>query len=162
MIERVISGGQMGADQAGLAVAKRLGILTGGLVSKGFLTETGLRPDLAAEYGLEETDTVDYAERTERNVLLADGTVVFGDARSPGSMLTVRLCRRHGRPCLTIRPDAAPDQAARPLQAWLDEHRIATLHVVGNRASQAPRVAMLVDAVLELALQGTFSGSQGC
>ncbi len=102
MIERVISGGQTGADQAGLAVAKRLGIPTGGYVPKGFLTEAGPRPDLAAEYGLKETDTADYAERTERNVRLADGTVVFGDARSPGSMLTIRLCRRHGRPCLTI------------------------------------------------------------
>ena len=77
-------------------------------------------------------------------------------------MPTVGLCRRHGKPCITIPPDAAPDQAARQLQAWLEEHRIATLNVAGNRASQAPRVAMLVDAVLELALQGTFSGSQGC
>ena len=84
---------------------------------------------------------------------LADGTVVFGDARSPGSMLTIRLCRRHGRPCLTIPPDAAPDQAARQLRAWLDEHRIATLNVAGNRASQAPEIAQLVRAVLELALQ---------
>ena len=153
MVMKIISGGQTGADQAGLAVAKRLGIPTGGFVPKGFLTEAGPRPDLAAEYGLEETDTAAYPERTERNVRLADGTVVFGDARSPGSMLTIRLCRRHGRPCLTIPPDAAPDQAARQLRAWLDEHRIATLNVAGNRASQAPEIAQLVRAVLELALQ---------
>ena len=153
MVTRMISGGQTGADQAGLAVAKRLGIPTGGLVPKGFLTEAGSRPDLAAEYGLEETGTAAYPERTERNVCVADGTVVFGDARSPGSMLTIRLCRRHGKPCLTIPPDAAPDQAARQLRAWLDEHRIATLNVAGNRASQAPEIAQLVRAVLELALQ---------
>ena len=119
MIKRVISGGQTGADQAGLAVAKRLGIPTGGFVPKGFLTEAGPRPDLAAEYGLEETDTSAYPERTERNVRPADGTVVFGDARSRGSMLTARLCRRHGKPCRTIPLDAAPDQAARQLRAWL-------------------------------------------
>ena len=86
-------------------------------------------------------------------MLLADGTVVFGDARSPGSMLTIRLCRRQGRPCLTIPPDAAPEPAARQLRAWLDEHRIATRNLAGNRASQAPEIAQLVGAVLELALQ---------
>ena len=107
---------------------------------------------LAAENGLEETHTTAYPERTERNVRLADGTVVFGDARSPGSMLTIRLCRRHGRPCLTIPPDAAPDQAARRLGAWLDEHRIATLNVAGNRASQTPGISAFVAAVLERAL----------
>ena len=84
---------------------------------------------------------------------LANAMVVFGDARSPGSMLTIEICRRHGRPCLTIPPDAAPDQAARQLRAWLDEHRIATLNVAGNRAGQAPENAHLVRAVLELALQ---------
>src|SRR5262245_4392293 len=92
MIERVVSGGQTGADQAGLAVAKRLGIPTGGCMPRGWLTEAGPRPDLAVEYGLEETGTAAYSERTERNVLLADGTVVFGDARSIGSMLTIKLC----------------------------------------------------------------------
>ena len=122
MVTRIISGGQTGADQAGLAVAKRLGIPTAGFIPKGFLTEAGPRPDLAAEYGL----TTAYQQRTERNVRLADGTVVFGDARSPGSMLTIGLCRRHGRPCVTIPPNAAPDQAARQLRAWLDELRIAS------------------------------------
>ena len=150
MVAKIMSGGQTGADQAGLAVGKRLCIPTGGFVPKGFITEAGPRPDLAAKHGLEEADTTVYAER---NVRLADGTVVFGDARSPGSVLTIGLCRRHGKPRLTIPPDDVPDQAARQLRAWLDEHRIATLNVAGNRASQAPEIAHLVRAVLELALQ---------
>jgi hypothetical protein len=53
---------------------------------------------LAELYGLAETATAAYAERTERNVLASDGTIVFGDRRSPGSMLTARLCRQHGKP----------------------------------------------------------------
>jgi hypothetical protein len=85
-------------------------------------------------------------------VLLADCTVAFGDARSPGSMLTIRLCRRHGRPYHMIPPDAVPDQAAGQLRARLDEHRITTLNAAGNRASQAPEIAQWVRAVLELAL----------
>ena len=75
------------------------------------------------------------AQQVCTNVRVADGTVVIGDARSPGSMPTIRLCRRHGRPCLTIPPGAAPDQAARQLRAWLDEHRITTLNVAGNRVT---------------------------
>jgi Circularly permutated YpsA SLOG family len=126
MVERVISGGQTGADQAGLAVAMRLGIPTSGCMPKGWLTEDGPRPDLAVAYGLEEADTAAYPKRTERNVLASDGTVVFGDARSRGSMLTARLCRRHGRPCCMISLDDSLARAAARLRAWLDEHRVGT------------------------------------
>jgi Circularly permutated YpsA SLOG family len=132
MIERVISGGQTGADQAGLAVAKRLGIPTGGCMPKGWLTEDGPRPDLAAAYGLEEADTAAYLERTERNVLAADGTVVFGDARSRGSMLTASLCQRHGKPCCVAPLDDKPTSAAASLRAWLNEHWIRTLNVAAT------------------------------
>ena len=102
MIERFISGGQTGADQAGLAAARRLAIPTGGFMPKGWLTEDGPRPDLAVTYGLEEAGTASYPDRTERNVLASDGTVVFGDARSRGSMLTVRLCQRHEEPVCVL------------------------------------------------------------
>ena len=151
MVERVISGGQTGADQ-GLAAAKRLGVATGGCMPKGWLTEDGPRPDLAAAYGLEEADTAAYLERTERNVLASDGTVVFGDARSRGSMVTASLCQRHGKPCCVVPLDGKPTSAAASLRAWLNEHWIRTLNVAGNRASQAPGISALVTAVLERVL----------
>ena len=47
MIDRVISGGQTGADQAGWRAAKASGIPTGGWMPKGFLTEDGPRPEFA-------------------------------------------------------------------------------------------------------------------
>ena len=84
MISRIISGGQSGADQGGLEAAERLGVPTGGFMPKGFRTEDGPRPDLAARYGLVEASTPGYPERTERNVQLADGTAVFAAAGSPG------------------------------------------------------------------------------
>jgi ABC-type uncharacterized transport system ATPase subunit len=46
-------------------------------------------------------------------------------------------------------------------RAWLDEHRIATLNVAGNRASQAPEIAQLVRAALELRLRDAHSFSGG-
>ena len=129
-----------------------LGISTGGYMPKGWLTEAGPRPDLGATYGLEEAETAAYPERTERNVLASDGTVVFGDARSRGSMLTARLCRRHGKPCLMVPLDSDPVDAASRLRAWIAEHDVRTLNVAGNRASQAPGIAAFVTAVLERAL----------
>ena len=51
MIERVLSGGQSGADQASWRAAKTHGIPTGGAMPKGFRTEDGPRPEFAERYG---------------------------------------------------------------------------------------------------------------
>jgi hypothetical protein len=47
MIERVIAGGQTGADQAGWRAARASGIATWGFMPLGFLTEDGPRPEFA-------------------------------------------------------------------------------------------------------------------
>jgi hypothetical protein len=41
MIEKVMSGGQTGADHGGLRAARRCGIATGGWAPRGWLTEAG-------------------------------------------------------------------------------------------------------------------------
>ncbi|MBW2238310.1 MAG: hypothetical protein JRF39_04555 [Deltaproteobacteria bacterium] len=45
MITKIISGGQTGADQAALDVAVKLGILHGGWIPKGRITEVGILND---------------------------------------------------------------------------------------------------------------------
>lgn len=100
-VQLIISGGQTGADQAGLEAAAALGIPTRGYMPNGWRTEAGPRPDLAVRYGLWEAPTDAYPERTELNVLAADATVIFGQL-SGGSQLTLDLAQRHGRPCLVI------------------------------------------------------------
>jgi hypothetical protein len=120
---------------------------------KGFRTEAGPRPDLAARFGLVEAETAEYPERTEHNVLLADGTVVIAGENSRGSRLTVRLCRKHGRPCLELMPELPVEEAAERLRAWLVEHAIGTLNVAGSRESQAPGIGSYMATVLELVLQ---------
>jgi hypothetical protein len=152
-LDRVISGGQTGADQAGLEAAARLGIPTGGVMPKGFLTEDGPRSDLAACYGLVEAGPPAYPERTERNVLLADGTAMFAAESSPGSRLTVDLCRQHGKPCLKIPHDLPIPEAAMRLRRWLEANAIRTLNVAGARESEAPGVGVFVAAVIEEALR---------
>jgi predicted Rossmann-fold nucleotide-binding protein len=45
MIEKIISGGQTGADRAALDVAIKLGIPYGGWIPKGRITEEGSLPE---------------------------------------------------------------------------------------------------------------------
>ena len=52
-LSKIISGGQTGADRAGLEVAKRLGYETGGTVPRGYKTSTGPDPTLK-EFGVVE------------------------------------------------------------------------------------------------------------
>jgi hypothetical protein len=60
MLDRVITGGQSGADQAGWRAARAAGIPTGGFMPKGFLTEDGPRPEFAEEFGAVEMPTDSY------------------------------------------------------------------------------------------------------
>ena len=73
-IRKIISGGQTGADQAGLDVAIKHDIPHGGAIPKGRMTEDGV---LDPKYNLEEMTTKSYPKRTEKNVLDSDGTVIF-------------------------------------------------------------------------------------
>lgn len=145
---RIISGGQTGADRAGLDAAAALGFATGGQAPSGYWTEDGPDPNLAA-LGLVAGGSPEF--RTERNVLAADATVIFATRRrSPGSDLTRALARRHGKPVLTLDPGAPG--AADALAAFLRAHAPRTLNVAGHRESQAPgiyrRVLDLLTAVL--------------
>jgi len=67
MIEKIISGGQTGADRAALDVALKLGIPHGGWIPKGRKTEKGPLPE---RYRLKEMPTDSYEARTEKNVPL--------------------------------------------------------------------------------------------
>ena len=75
MIQKIISGGQTGADQAALDAAIKLGISHGGWIPKGRITEHGPLPD---RYKLQEMPTDSYPARTEQNIIDSDGTVNYG------------------------------------------------------------------------------------
>ena len=70
----IYSGGQTGADRAALDWAISENIPHGGWCPRGRKAENGRIP---ARYQLQETVSTGYAERTERNVMEADATVVF-------------------------------------------------------------------------------------
>ncbi len=93
MIKKIISGGQTGADQAALDVAIKLDIPHGGWITKGRLTEDGPLPD---KYNLQEMPTSSYPERTEKNILDSDGTLIISHGKlTGGSALTRELAVKH-------------------------------------------------------------------
>jgi predicted Rossmann-fold nucleotide-binding protein len=96
MIGRIVSGGQTGADRAGLDVAIELGISHGGWVPQGRLAEDGEVPAL---YNLRETRTRNCLERTKLNVRDSDGTVIFLGLQE---VEWVEIGHGgHGKPCWT-------------------------------------------------------------
>ena len=53
-LQKIISGGQTGADRGGLEAAEALGIETGGTVPLGFWTTDGKCPELVTRFKLKE------------------------------------------------------------------------------------------------------------
>ena len=79
VIQKIISGGQTGADRMALDWAISHEISHGGWCPKGRKAEDG---PLGSKYLLKETPTSDYPQRTEWNVRDWDGTVIFSLARA--------------------------------------------------------------------------------
>lgn len=144
---RIISGGQSGADRAALDAAISLGIPHGGWLPRGRKAEDGPLPD---RYLLQETETDSYRERTEKNIIDSDGTLIlsFGPLTG-GSALTESLALRHDRPCLTIDLEEVPQaEAVAAVERWRRRFTIRTLNVAGPRASNEPRIYAAVLALL--------------
>lgn len=134
-LRKIISGGQTGADQGGLAAGNFLKLETGGTAPPGYSTDDGPMPYLLRSYGLVEggLDPRTYPRRTERNILDSDGTVVFGNTRSPGTGLTIRLCDKYGKPHIEN-----PDDEQ--LLKFVIDHNIGVLNVAGNRERRNPGI----------------------
>ena len=131
--KKIISGGQNGADYAGLVAAQKLGIPTGGTAPKGWRVRNkdgseGSNPALA-NFGLVEHTSSAYPPRTAKNVADSDGTVLFGDLTSRGSKLTAAACKKQFKPLIT-------NPTAVELRAFVGRHRVETLNVAGNTLSE--------------------------
>lgn len=153
VVERIVSGGQTGADRGGLDAAIDLGIAHGGWCPAGRLAEDGKIPE---RYRLTETESADFAVRTELNVIDSDGTVLFTYGEPVGgSALTAELASVHDKPLLHLDLEVhAIGSAAAQLAVWLEQHHVRVLNVAGSRESQAPGIADAVREVLLTALSG--------
>jgi len=134
IVEKIVSGGQTGVDRAALDVAIVVDLPCGGWCPLGRGAEDGPLP---LHYPLKETDSTDYAVRTELNVRDSDGTLIL--ARRPltgGTALTERLARKLGKTSLVV--DPRRDESIQTVLDWLAEHSIRTLNIAGPRESLQP------------------------
>ena len=143
----IVSGGQSGADRAALDAAIALGIPHGGWVPRGRLAEDGPVP---RRYHLREMVSRRYRDRTEKNVVDSDGTLILSlGPLSGGSALTEALALRHDKPCLHLDLELVEqEQAARAIDQWLHRFHIRVLNVAGPRLSSDSRIYEAVYGVL--------------
>jgi hypothetical protein len=162
ILKKIISGGQTGVDQGALDAAIKYNFPHGGWLPKGRLTEHGPLPE---RYDLHEMPTKSYSQRTEKNILISDGTVIISHGKLTGdSALTRNLARKHNRPFLHIDLKVTPAFiAASEINTWIIEHGIEILNVAGSRASKNPDIYQdtmyIIEGVILLGLVQAQAGS---
>jgi hypothetical protein len=151
MLNKILSGGETGADQAAWRAARAFGVPAGGWMAKGFLTDDGPRPEFAERYGAAEMPTDSGLARTEQNVQESDATLWFGETTTSAAQATVGACQRFGKPCLPVYPGASfqPSHVA----AWIAQNKIRTLNVTGNREAEESGIGDRVERFLGEALE---------
>ncbi len=175
LIAAIVSGGQTGADRAGLDAALAAGLSHGGWCPRGRLAEDGVIP---RRYHLEELEEPDYAARTKRNVADSDATLIFtfGPAVG-GSAATIGYAIRLQRPWLhlDLARQSKEEAVAKRIVEWLKKtprqpalwrrqaakgdrtlpgqaHPVGPgliVNIAGSRASGAPEIYSRVRAILE-------------
>ncbi len=143
MLDRVLSGGQTGADQAGGRAAKALKLATGGWMPQDFLTEAGPAFWLT-DYGLAECPEPGYPARRRRNVLAAETMLLMGDQTTPGSrgLLSDWSRIRMGAAWGWVEPgvDTPRGIACFIRGVRLAGRPVASVLISGNRESLAPGI----------------------
>jgi hypothetical protein len=177
VLERVISGGQSGADQAGLRAARTAGILTGGTAPRGWLAEVAdILPDGSVRWvhrscpWLADFGLVECAEPVGEIPDPSDGRLwrdwvarcypprTRANVRDSDGTLWIESTESRG---FRSTHDAALSKGSGCLflvvshgvlpsevREWIAKHRIATLNVAGNRESGNPGIGAKVEAFL--------------
>ena len=143
MLSKIISGGQTGADQAGLYIARIFGLKTGGYAPKNFKTQDGNQPELLRDkFDLKETPG-GYKERTYLNVKNSDGTIRFAfNFATPGEQCTLNAIMSYNKPYKDIDLNTEPlilfsaDHIQQTVN-WIRKYNISTLNIAGNSETRS-------------------------
>ncbi len=147
MIKKIISGGQTGADIAGVDAAIESNISYGGWLPKGRKAENGIVPEKYSAFQVMTRGG--YPMRTEQNVKDSDGTVIFTFGKlSGGSSLTKKYAVKNKKPWVHIDLTAKTDPTEK-LKNWLLDWDIQILNVAGKSASKAQNVYGLVKSIIQ-------------
>jgi hypothetical protein len=148
VIQKIISGGQPGVEQAALDVAIRMGIDCGGLIPTWRKEED---ESIVEKYNLEEMPNTNYARTTEQNILDSDGTLIIsqGDILA-SSALHRRLAERYQQPWLYIDLNRiVAFQAAEKIVSWIAENEIEILNVTGRHEGIGLELYRITSEIME-------------
>jgi len=145
-------------DRGALDAALEHRFPCGGWCPPGRLAEDGAIP---LTYPVTEMDHGGYEQRTRRNVLESDGTVViyFGYLEG-GTEYTAQQCRLVGKPHILIDADETPQvRAADLIASFAKAYSVGTLNVAGPRQSKAPGAHAYAYKVIGLLLEAGAASS---
>jgi putative molybdenum carrier protein len=161
-LSKIVSGGQTGVDRGALDAALEHRFPCGGWCPPGRLAEDGAIP---LAYPVTEMEHGGYEQRTRRNVLESDGTVViyFGCLEG-GTEYTAQQCKLLGKPYILIDADETPQTRAADLIAnFVTAYSVGTLNVAGPRQSKAPAAHAYAYKVISLLLDASaVISSEAC
>lgn len=135
-IAKIISGGQTGADRAGLDWAIDHGIAHGGWCPRGRISTDG---SIDNRYNLLETESTGYRQRTRRNIESSDATVIF--MMGPligGSLLTYTLAEKLAKPVKVYQLAADDKSQFYEVLDWLTQEAPEVINVAGPSESRCP------------------------
>jgi hypothetical protein len=134
-IQRIVSGGQTGVDRGALDAAMECGVAVGGWCPMDRSAEDG---EIPAKYPLKPADKPGNRERTLRNVMDSDGTLIICHGTlSGGTQETLQFCLELRRPYLLVDAREIPtERAAQFATEFIVREKIRVLNVAGPRASE--------------------------
>jgi len=98
-----------------------------------------------------ETESSGYRQRTKRNVLDADATLILYRGRlEGGGQLTRDLATGHGKPLLLCDVHAPTEELLAAWQDCLLSHTIAILNIAGPSEARNPGIYLQASALLAL------------
>jgi hypothetical protein len=151
-VEKIMSGGQTGVDQAALRAGLACGIAIGGWCPPGRVCDDGLIPET---FILEETPDdrsasapeIPRSQRSEWNVRDSDATLILRPLRSihedDGTRWTAECASAYGRPTFICDPgDAAKLERVRQ---WIADSCIHILNVAGPSEATSPGIGTVAE-----------------
>ena len=136
ILKKVVSGGQTGVDRAALDAGLKWCLPIGGWCPLGRRAEDGSIPD---RYPLKETASSDYAERTKKNVMDSDGTLILNKGvLNGGTALTLQLAKDLKKPYLYF--SLEHPISLKEINQWIINQNIQVLNVAGPRESKFPGI----------------------
>src|SRR5260370_5807530 len=145
LIEKIVSGGQTGADQAVLDWASENGVSHGGWCPRGRLADDGPIP---ARYNLAETPRKNPLQCNEWDVWDAEGVAVISmDGQLSEYYQNIsNFADKHRRPFLQVQAERF--SAVKQLRGFVGKNHICKLNIVCCRTPEQEEMSSLMPLIL--------------